>query len=82
ARLSRYGVHVYGKTGSTGRPDTAWFAGFAEDTRGRKLALAIVIEGGQSGSHDAAPLACHIIKLCIDAGYIGNVVPATRAPAQ
>ncbi len=82
ARLSRYGVHVYGKTGSTGRPDTAWFAGFVEDTRGRKLALAIVVEGGQSGSHDAAPLACHIIKLCIDAGYIGNVAPATRAPAQ
>jgi len=76
--LSRYGVHVYGKTGSTEGSYNAWFAGFVEDTRGRKLALALVIEGGQSGSHDAAPLGCHIIKLCIDAGYIGN---GTRLPA-
>jgi len=72
AGLSRYGVQVYGKTGSTERPDDAWFGGFAEDTRGRKIALAVVVEGGQSGSHDAAPLARHIIQLCIQAGHIGN----------
>ncbi|MBN1508875.1 MAG: hypothetical protein JW955_18655 [Sedimentisphaerales bacterium] len=73
AKLSaRFGVHIYGKTGSTERPDSAWFAGFVEDTRGRKIALALVIEGGQSGSHDAAPLARHIVQLCIEAGCIGN----------
>jgi penicillin-binding protein 2 len=72
ANLSRYGVHVYGKTGSTEAPDNAWFGGFVEDTRGRKIAVAIVIEGGQHGSSDAAPLARHIIQLSIEAGYIGN----------
>jgi len=72
ANFSRYGVHVYGKTGSTERPDNACFGGFVQDTRGRKIALAIVIEGAQSGSHDAAPLARHIIQLCIEAGHIGN----------
>jgi len=84
AGLSRYGVHVYGKTGSTERPDTAWFAGYAEDSRGRKLALAVVLEGGQRGSSDAAPLACHIMELCIDAGYIGNGThpPTPAQPAS
>ena len=73
AKLSaRFGVHIYGKTGSTESPENACFGGFVEDTRGRKIALAVVIEGGQSGSHDAAPLARHIIELCIDAGHIGN----------
>jgi penicillin-binding protein 2 len=79
AGLSRYGVHVYGKTGSTERPDNASFAGFIEDTRGRKIALAVVVEGGQHGSSDAAPLACRIMELCIDAGYIGN---GTRLPSS
>jgi len=81
ANLSRSGVHVYGKTGSTEDPENAWFGGFVEDTRGRKIALAVVVEGGQSGSHDAAPLACHILRLCIEAGHIGNATPApSRQP--
>jgi len=79
ANLSRYGVHVYGKTGSTEGPENAWFGGFVEDTRGRKIAVALVIEGGQSGSHDAAPLARHVIQLCIEAGHIGN---GTSTPRQ
>lgn len=81
ANLSRYGVHVYGKTGSTESPDNAWFSGFVEDARGRKLALAIVVEGGQHGSHDAAPLALHIIELCIDAGYVGDSRTGSAAAA-
>jgi penicillin-binding protein 2 len=72
ANLSRYGVHVYGKTGSTESPDNAWFAGFVEDTRGRKISVAVVVEGGHHGPSDAAPLARQIIHLCIEAGYIGN----------
>lgn len=82
ANLSRHGVHVYGKTGSTERPDSAWFGGFVEDTRGRKLAIAVVIEGGQSGSHDAAPLGCHIVRLCIDAGHIGNGAAPTPSAGR
>ena len=66
------GVSVYGKTGSTEAPANALFAGFAEDDHGRSIALVVVVEGGQHGSSDAAPLARDIISLCIEQGYIGN----------
>jgi cell division protein FtsI/penicillin-binding protein 2 len=66
------GVTVYGKTGSTEKPDHAWFAGFAKDGAGRRLAIAVIVEGGQHGSADAAPLSRDIIQFCIDAGYIGK----------
>ena len=71
-------VKVYGKTGSTEEPAHAWFAGFASDSSGHKLALAVIVEGGQHGSSDAAPLARDIIQFCIDAGYIGNASPPTN----
>jgi len=74
--LGQHGVKVYGKTGSTERPFDAWFAGFAEDRDGRKIALAVVIEGGQRGGGDAGPLAREILKLCVDAGYLGKQAPA------
>ena len=73
AGLAEQGVKVYGKTGSTEEPDNAWFSGFAEDSTGRKLAIAVVVEGGQHGSSDAAPLARDIIQFCIEAGYIGRI---------
>jgi peptidoglycan glycosyltransferase len=69
-------VKVYGKTGSTERPFDAWFAGFAEDRDGRKIALAVVLEGGQSGGGDAAPLAREILKLCVEHGYLGHTATA------
>ncbi len=71
-------VKVYGKTGSTEKPDTAWFAGFAADGTDRKIAIAVLVEGGQHGSSDAAPLACDIIQFCIDSGYIGKTNPTTE----
>ena len=70
--LDAKGVTVYGKTGSTERPYHAWFAGFAADGKGRKIAVAVVVEGGQSGSGDAAPLAREIIRLCVEAEYVGK----------
>jgi penicillin-binding protein 2 len=66
------GIKVYGKTGSTEAPENAWFCGFAEDGKGRKIAIAVLVEGGQHGSSDAAPLARDIIQFCIEAGYIGK----------
>jgi len=72
ASLAEQGVKVYGKTGSTEEPDNAWFCGFAEDSTGRSIAIAVVVEGGQHGSADAAPLARDIIQFCIEAGYIGH----------
>jgi penicillin-binding protein 2 len=73
--LSRQGVKVYGKTGSTERPYHAWFAGFAEDQEGAKVAVAVIVEGGQHGSSDAAPLARDIIQFCINEGYVGEPTP-------
>ncbi|MCH8193338.1 MAG: hypothetical protein IIA65_04905, partial [Planctomycetes bacterium] len=70
--IASHRVRVYGKTGSTQSPENAWFAGFAQDYSGRGIALAVVVEGGKSGSKDAAPLGRDIIGLCIRHGYVGN----------
>lgn len=72
--LAAEDVKVYGKTGSTERPEHAWFAGFAQDSAARKIAIAVIVEGGQHGSSDAAPLARDIIQFCIEAGYLGKAV--------
>lgn len=72
AAFWRQGIDVYGKTGSTEHPDNAWFAGFANDRTGRGIVIAVLVEGGQHGSADAAPLARDIIQFCIEAGYIGG----------
>ena len=66
------GVKVYGKTGSTEEPNNALFSGFARDSQRRAIAIALVIEGGESGADDAAPLAVHILQYCIDHGYLGK----------
>jgi len=73
--FTEQGIKVYGKTGSTQQPEHAWFAGFAKDNNERKLAIAVLVEGGQQGSADAAPLARDIIQFCIDTGYIGKTIP-------
>ncbi|MBN2593941.1 MAG: hypothetical protein JXA81_10570 [Sedimentisphaerales bacterium] len=78
ATLATEDVKVYGKTGSTEKPEHAWFGGFAQDSTARKIAIAVVVEGGQHGSSDAAPLARNIIQLCIEAGYIGKSILANR----
>jgi penicillin-binding protein 2 len=70
--FKRQDVKVYGKTGSTEAPENAWFAGFAQDSSGRKIAFAFLVEGGQHGASDAAPFAREAIQYCIDAGYIGK----------
>jgi len=36
------------------------------------------VEGGQSGSSDAAPLARDIIQFCIDAGHVGKSTLTTE----
>ena len=70
-QLAEQGLTVYGKTGSTENPENAWFAGFAKDNSGRCIAIAVVVEQGQSGSKNAAPLAKEILQLCIDLNYLG-----------
>jgi penicillin-binding protein 2 len=73
--LNELGMTIYGKTGSTENPENAWFAAFVTDHAGRAIALAVFVEGGQSGAGDAAPLAREIIRLCNKAGFIGNSAP-------
>ena len=65
-------VKIYGKTGSTQGPENAWFAGFAQDSTGRKLAFAVIVEGGQHGASDAAPFIRESLQYCIEAGYLGK----------
>jgi penicillin-binding protein 2 len=72
--LAEQDIKVYGKTGSTQAPENAWFGGFATDSANRSIAIAVVVEGGQFGSSDAAPLARDIIQFCIDAGYVGKTL--------
>lgn len=79
ATLTAEDVKVYGKTGSTEKPEHAWFAGFAQDRSARKIAFALVVEGGQGGASDAAPLVRNIIQFCIEAGYVGKALPSGTA---
>jgi len=79
--LNEREVKVYGKTGSTEKPEHAWFAGFAEDSAGRAISIAIVVETGESGARDAAPLGHEILKLCNQAGYIGTM-PEEKPPTD
>ena len=74
--LAEMNIKVYGKTGSTQAPEIAWFGGFAVDGQNKSIAIAVVVEGGESGSRDAAPLARDIIQFCIEAGYIGQTQQA------
>ena len=72
--LAEQDVKIYGKTGSTQAPEHAWFAGFAKDSTNRSISIAVIVEGGQHGSSDAAPLARDIIQLCIEEDYIGKSI--------
>jgi len=76
--LTAEDVIAYGKTGSTQNPEHAWFGGFAQDSAARKIAIVVIVEGGQHGSRDAAPLARDIIQFCIEAGYVGKSILATE----
>lgn len=76
--LIQQGVKVYGKTGSTQNPENAMFAGFATDNAGRSIAIAVLVEGGQSGSQDAAPLGFKIFQFCIDTENFGPLQSITE----
>ena len=78
SKFKKYGVTVYGKTGSTQGSANALFAGFAKDKQGKLIAIAILVEGGESGAQDAAPLCKKVIDICIDTGYIGDKTLAIK----
>ncbi len=58
---------VYGKTGTaeynSNKDNThSWFVGFAEDSNGKQLAVAVIMEGAGYGSKHAAPLAAKVFN--------------------
>lgn len=63
---------IYGKTGSTQDPEHAWFQCFAEDRSGRAVVIAVLVERGERGAGEAAPLGHRILRYCNEAGYIGK----------
>jgi penicillin-binding protein 2 len=65
-------MKIYGKTGSTQNPSMAWFECFAEEQSGRAIVIVVLVEGGLSGSGEAAPLGEKVLDLCNRAAYIGK----------
>jgi peptidoglycan glycosyltransferase len=67
------GLRVGGKTGSAEASDDksipphAWFAGFVADDA-HPLAVAVVVENGNSGGQVAAPLASKILGRAVSLG--------------
>lgn len=76
------GITLAGKTGTAetggGKPDHAWFAGFAPAEQPR-VAFCVVLEHGGSGSKAAAPLARELVERMRELGLIqGGALSAGR----
>ena len=76
-------VSIAGKTGTAeaggGQPDHAWFAGYAPADQPR-VAFAVVIEHGGSGSKTAGPLAREFVRSLLELGLID--APSSLADVQ
>ncbi|HUQ69322.1 MAG TPA: penicillin-binding transpeptidase domain-containing protein [Planctomycetaceae bacterium] len=68
-------VAIAGKTGTAeaggGRPDHAWFAGYAPADHPR-VAFAVVLEHGGSGGKTAGPIAREFVRSLLQTGLIGS----------
>ena len=66
-------VAIAGKTGTAeaggGKPDHAWFAGYAPADQPR-VAFVVVLEHGGSGGHAAGPIAREFVQELIASGVI------------
>lgn len=71
-------VAIAGKTGTAevgaGKPDHAWFAGYAPADNPR-VAFAVVIEHGGSGGKVAGPIAREFVRTLLDTGLITPAAP-------
>jgi peptidoglycan glycosyltransferase len=60
------GVKVAGKTGTAqtdpDAPDNSWFVGYADGGDGKKIAVAVFIQGGGTGGDKSAPLAKAVMQ--------------------
>lgn len=82
ARLD--GLRIAGKTGTAevggGRPDHAWFAGYAPANAPR-VAIVVLVENGGSGGRVAAPIAREFLRRLADDGILPRVAPKRPTPA-
>ena len=81
-KLARHtAVTIAGKTGTAevggGKPDHAWFAGYAPADNPR-IAFAIVLENGGSGGKVAAPLAKEFVEAAVRTGCLRTTVDSDR----
>ena len=60
------GVKVAGKTGTAqtdpDAADNSWFVGYADGGEGKKIAVAVFIQGGGTGGDKSAPLAKQVMQ--------------------
>ncbi len=75
-------ITIAGKTGTAeaggGLPDHAWFAGYTPADQPR-IAFAVVLEHGGSGSKAAGPIARELVQSLLD---LGLVTPVTTLAGQ
>jgi penicillin-binding protein 2 len=66
-------IAIAGKTGTAevggGKPDHAWFAGYAPADNPR-VAFVVVLEHGGSGGHVAGPVAHDFVQALLDTGVL------------
>jgi len=72
-------IPIAGKTGTAesggGRPDHAWFAGYAPANRPR-VAFVVVLEHAGTGGQAAGPVARRLVEALSTWGLLGESVPA------
>jgi penicillin-binding protein 2 len=76
------GIHMAGKTGtaetSPGKPDHAWFTGYAP-AENPKYVFVVALEHGGSGSKAAGPIARELVRSMMQRNLLGNT-KVTRIP--
>jgi penicillin-binding protein 2 len=76
-------VSIAGKTGTAeiggGRPDHAWFAGYAPADHPR-VAFVVVLEQAGSGGVAAGPVARQFVEALAEAGLVGSEPLVGQAP--
>ena len=75
------GIEIAGKTGTAevggGKPDHAWFAGYAPADNPR-VAFVVVLEHSGSGGKNAGPVAKQLVRSLLQTGIIRRRLTAKR----
>ncbi|MFQ5731146.1 MAG: peptidoglycan D,D-transpeptidase FtsI family protein [Planctomycetaceae bacterium] len=80
-RVRLNGIEIAGKTGTAevggGKPDHAWFAGYAPASNPR-VAFVVVLEHTGSGGKNAGPVAKELVRTLLQTGHIRGALTAKR----